>query len=135
VTVKAAPGLPLSPAELRVADLVAEGLSNPQIAARLHLSPRTVQTQVSYALKKLGLRSRVQLALHIRDAQRGASTYRVTWVDERGPRHSGALTLADANHRFTEVRLTPGHYSVHLLTEGQFHAWVGNIGRHALDAS
>jgi DNA-binding NarL/FixJ family response regulator len=45
-----------------VADLVAEGLSNPAIAARLYLSRRTVQFHVSSILGKLGVASRVELA-------------------------------------------------------------------------
>jgi DNA-binding NarL/FixJ family response regulator len=69
VTVEATPGRPLSPAEQRVAGLVAEGLSNPQIAERLFLSPGTVKTHVSHALVKLGLRSRVQLAMHVQAAR------------------------------------------------------------------
>ena len=52
----------LTAAERRVALLVGEGLSGPQIAVRLGVSPRTVQTHVSHALAKLGLRSRVGLA-------------------------------------------------------------------------
>ncbi|MCK0093622.1 hypothetical protein HCA61_24210 [Rhodococcus sp. HNM0563] len=52
----------LTVAERRVAILVGEGLTGPQIAVRLRISPRTVQTHVSHALAKLGLRSRVGLA-------------------------------------------------------------------------
>ncbi|MFD6896198.1 LuxR C-terminal-related transcriptional regulator [Rhodococcus sp. NPDC060086] len=52
----------LTVAEKRVARLVGQGLSGPQIAARLGVSPRTVQTHVSHALAKLGLHSRVGLA-------------------------------------------------------------------------
>ena len=52
----------LTDAERRVALLVGKGLSGPQIAARLGVSPRTVQTHVSHALAKLGLQSRVGLA-------------------------------------------------------------------------
>ena len=53
----------LTATELKVAFLVAEGLSNPDIAAKLYLSRRTVQTHVSHILGKLGLRSRVELAV------------------------------------------------------------------------
>jgi DNA-binding NarL/FixJ family response regulator len=52
----------LTDAEKVVADLVAEGLSNPAIAARLYLSRRTVQFHVSSILGKLGAASRVELA-------------------------------------------------------------------------
>ncbi|MEU8526659.1 AAA family ATPase [Streptomyces sp. NPDC048629] len=52
----------LTPAETKVAELVAEGFSNPRIAAELFLSPRTVQTHVSSILGKLGASSRVEIA-------------------------------------------------------------------------
>jgi len=52
----------LTGAELKVAVLVANGLSNPDIATRLFLSRRTVQTHVSHVLAKLGARSRVEIA-------------------------------------------------------------------------
>jgi DNA-binding NarL/FixJ family response regulator len=52
----------LTPAELRVASLVAEGLSNPAIAAELCLSRQTVQTHMSHILAKLGAQSRLQVA-------------------------------------------------------------------------
>ena len=52
----------LTPTELTVARLVAKGLSNPDIASRLFLSRRTVQTHVSHILGKLGVRSRVEIA-------------------------------------------------------------------------
>ncbi|MGW2562551.1 ATP-binding protein [Streptomyces sp. NPDC001514] len=51
----------LTPTEQRVAELVAEGLSNPDIADRLHSSRRTVQTHVSRILGKLGMRSRTEI--------------------------------------------------------------------------
>jgi DNA-binding CsgD family transcriptional regulator/tetratricopeptide (TPR) repeat protein len=52
----------LTPTERTVAGLVAEGLSNREIAQRLYISHRTVETHVSHALPKLGVRSRVGLA-------------------------------------------------------------------------
>jgi DNA-binding CsgD family transcriptional regulator len=51
----------LSPTELAVARLVAQGRSNPDIALDLLLSRRTVQTHVSHILAKLGARSRVEI--------------------------------------------------------------------------
>jgi DNA-binding CsgD family transcriptional regulator len=53
----------LTPTERKVAALVAEGRSNPAIATRMFLSRRTVQSHVSSILGKLGLTSRVELAV------------------------------------------------------------------------
>ncbi|MGW5792454.1 helix-turn-helix transcriptional regulator [Saccharopolyspora sp. NPDC003752] len=53
----------LTPTEVRVALLVAEGLSNPDIASRLTVSRRTVQSHISSMLAKLSCRSRVELAV------------------------------------------------------------------------
>jgi predicted ATPase/class 3 adenylate cyclase/DNA-binding CsgD family transcriptional regulator len=52
----------LTPAELKVVRLVGEGLPNKEIAARLFVSPRTVQAHLSHVYSKLGVTSRVQLA-------------------------------------------------------------------------
>ncbi len=52
----------LTPAELDVVRLVSEGLGNKDIAARLFISPRTVETHLTHVYTKLGLASRVQLA-------------------------------------------------------------------------
>lgn len=52
----------LTPAELDVVRLVSEGLGNKDIATRLFISPRTVETHLTHVYTKLGLSSRVQLA-------------------------------------------------------------------------
>jgi DNA-binding CsgD family transcriptional regulator len=52
----------LTPTETKIAALVQEGMSNPEIAAKLFLSPRTVATHVSHILKKLNVNSRIDIA-------------------------------------------------------------------------
>jgi DNA-binding CsgD family transcriptional regulator len=52
----------LTPTETKIAAFVEEGLSNPEIAARLLLSRRTVGTHVSHILKKLDVHSRTDIA-------------------------------------------------------------------------
>ena len=51
----------LTPIEQKIARLIAEGLSNPDIASRVFLSRNTVQTHVSHILKKLRAQSRVEI--------------------------------------------------------------------------
>ncbi|MBB3748571.1 DNA-binding CsgD family transcriptional regulator [Mycolicibacterium sp. BK634] len=52
----------LTGAECQVAEKAASGLSNKQIAAAMYLSPKTVEMYLSNAYRKLGIRSRAQLA-------------------------------------------------------------------------
>ena len=53
----------LSPREGEIADLVAAGHSNAEIARRLFLSPATVASHIGRILEKLGFRSRVQIGV------------------------------------------------------------------------
>ncbi len=62
---------PLSARELEVLDLVAEGLSNQEIAARLVISERTARNHVGSILAKLHLANRTQAALYA--LRKGAS--------------------------------------------------------------
>ena len=59
----------LTARQLAVSQLVAEGLTNAEIAERLHVSRATVKGHITVALRRLGLRDRTQLAIHVhRDA-------------------------------------------------------------------
>jgi len=60
---------PLTPSETRVAHLVAEGLQNKQIAAALGVRPRTVETHLTNAYRKLGVNSRRLLAAAVQDGR------------------------------------------------------------------
>jgi DNA-binding NarL/FixJ family response regulator len=60
----------LTDAEWRVAEAVARGLSNKQIAAELNLSLRTIEGHISRILDKKGLSNRVELALNIAASKR-----------------------------------------------------------------
>lgn len=55
----------LTAQELRVADLVASGLSNREVAAELLISTKTVEHHLGRVYAKLGLRSRTELVRHI----------------------------------------------------------------------
>ena len=52
----------LTDSELRVVNLVAQGATNRDVAAQLHLSLHTVKTHVRNAFAKLGITSRAELA-------------------------------------------------------------------------
>lgn len=58
----------LTERELEVAVAVGQGLSNAEIAARLHLSVPTVKTHVSRLFEKLEVTNRVQVAICVHDA-------------------------------------------------------------------
>ena len=56
----------LTPQELQVAVVVAEGATNREAAAQLFVSPKTIETHLSHIYRKLGVRSRTELARTLR---------------------------------------------------------------------
>ena len=71
------PGLPARPPAIaergrqinRVAELVAEGLTNPQIAERMFISKATVKTHLAHVFRKLDVHSRVELSARALERQ------------------------------------------------------------------
>lgn len=80
----------LTPTEARVVELVAEGMTNPEIAERLFVSRRTVATHVEHVFQKLGHANRVELAA---DAARRVAS------EERTPSAASAPGAAPASPR------------------------------------
>ena len=60
----------LTQREQEIAALVATGLTNREIAARLYLSVRTVEVHVGHILTKLGFRTRTRLAAWVYNEER-----------------------------------------------------------------
>lgn len=70
----------LTRTELKVAEWVNEGLTNPQIADRMQLSRRTVATHVSHILKKLDVNSRTDIAASLTQARLAAEVDRAAEI-------------------------------------------------------
>jgi DNA-binding CsgD family transcriptional regulator len=64
-TASGAPAVRLTPQETRVAMLVAQGARSRDVATALFLSERTVESHLAAVYRKLGLRSRAELAAHL----------------------------------------------------------------------
>jgi two-component system, NarL family, response regulator DevR len=63
----------LTPHELRILELVAEGRTNREIAARLNLAEKTIRNYVSTILGKVGVRNRTQLAVYVAEVMARAA--------------------------------------------------------------
>lgn len=83
------PGWPrLTRREWQVARLVAEGLSNQEIADRLTVARRTAESHVAHIMTKLGLRTRVQVAMWVVSTSRqGAAADARRWLPRRHGSH------------------------------------------------
>ena len=63
----------LTPTEVRVVELVAEGLTNPQVAERMFVSPSTVKTHLAHVFSKLDVHSRAELSSRAGERQARAA--------------------------------------------------------------
>ena len=63
----------LTPQELQVAVIVAGGATNKEAAAALFVSPKTIETHLLHAYRKLGITSRRGLAEHLRVGAQGCA--------------------------------------------------------------
>jgi DNA-binding CsgD family transcriptional regulator len=86
-------GSGLTAQELQVAKLVAAGLSNRETAARLYLSPKTIEYHLARIFAKLGVRTRYELAARLQPegSEREAARPAVTAGDQPGQGGDGDL--------------------------------------------
>ena len=61
----------LTDREREVLDLIAQGLSNPEISSRLYLSPKTIRNHISNIFAKLQVADRAQAIVRAREAGLG----------------------------------------------------------------
>jgi DNA-binding NarL/FixJ family response regulator len=60
----------LTPSEQRVAELAAAGMTNKDVAAKLFISPKTVEHNIGRIYRKLGIRTRAELGRRIDELDR-----------------------------------------------------------------
>jgi len=94
----------LTDTERRIADLVAQGLSNRQVASRIFLSTHTVAFHLRHIFWKLGITSRVQLARMTAEQDAGDTTVSSTGDGRREPTASPAGRARPAR----QLRPAPG---------------------------
>lgn len=112
---------------------MAEGLTNAQIAAKLHLSERTIENHVFNALSALGLHNRVQLATWTTEIRRPAAVT-ASGLDrdqERQVRTPVSSPLQGAVFR-SAGRLRPGCPIAHELGDGVTRASPASLALRCL---
>jgi DNA-binding CsgD family transcriptional regulator len=94
----------LTPQEVQVARLAANGQTNPEIGAQLFLSPRTVEWHLTKAFGKLGITSRKQLSSALSDVDEPSSASSSDSVSGEDGRATGATVSHLARSRLTPVQ-------------------------------
>jgi DNA-binding CsgD family transcriptional regulator len=84
----------LTPQEVQVARLAADGQTNPEIGAQLFLSPRTVEWHLTKMFGKLGISSRKELRAALSDVEQPPSTS----SSDSGPGEGENATGATVSH-------------------------------------
>jgi DNA-binding CsgD family transcriptional regulator len=99
-TSRPAAGWPaLTDAEQAIAFLVAEGLTNKQVAARMYISTHTVAHHLRQAFRKLGITSRVELARIVIEQAPRRIPGRLATLTMSAPATTATVTLGAATHR------------------------------------
>jgi DNA-binding CsgD family transcriptional regulator len=96
----------LTPQEVQVARLAADGQTNPEIGAQLFLSPRTVEWHLTKMFGKLGISSRKELRSALSDVERPPSAS----SSDTGPADEGRAPGATVSH-LARSRSTPAQKS------------------------
>jgi DNA-binding CsgD family transcriptional regulator len=73
----------LNGTERRVAELVGRGKTNQEVADHLHVSAKTVEWNLTKVYRKLGVRSRTELALKVRGFPRAGGVSVVDRTEDR----------------------------------------------------
>jgi predicted ATPase/DNA-binding NarL/FixJ family response regulator len=122
------PESPLTRREHEMAALVAEGLTNRDIAERMHISERTVDSHVQHVIAKLGFRSRAQVAAwHALNSQTGISRLRDRATPRTGDRYVAAILVLDIVESTVKLSELGDSAWRHLLEDHY------RLARHELD--
>ena len=95
--------VPLTNREIDIAQLVAQGLTNREIADRRHISERTVDTHVRSVIGKLGARSRTQIAAWVSGRSSKAPAAAGTRLTQRFVAAILVLDIVDSTRKVNEL--------------------------------
>src|SRR5260370_3764294 len=97
----------MTPSEERIAQLVATGLTNREVADRAFISPKTVEANLARIYDKLGVHSRAELGRVMNERERALKTQGNTRFGATARRHSVGR-VAETSRRFIAERFWVG---------------------------